>query len=197
MKGEIEVRSISASISACVARTAPRTISSVTGSHRAASFRRASGMSELCRRSAGCASNCIRSEIRKVTEFRPSGDKAVQLRNGRSLLRWQRADETRGELDPACERATAAGLLVDPDEAAHAAPAEDDGLGAGFCQRLGLQFLADPEHEAADFDAAQHIAVQHPAEAAEHRPLADAWSVREGSAHAASQVWIVRHGWAP
>src|SRR5262249_61123058 len=92
------------------------------------------------------------------------------------------------------ERAAAAGLRVDPDEAAHPAPAEDDGLGAGFCQRLGFQFLADPEHEAADFDAAQHVAVQHPAEAAEHRLLADAWSVREGSAHAVSQAWIVRHG---
>src|SRR5215471_5689568 len=87
----------------------------------------------------------------------------VHDRHPWSLLRRERADETRRELDPAGERAAAAVRLVDPDEAAHPAPAEDDGLGAGFCQRPGFQFLANPEHEAADFDAAQHVAVQHPA----------------------------------
>jgi hypothetical protein len=45
MKGDIAVRSISASISLCAARSAPRTISRVTGSQaRAGSAGRASSM---------------------------------------------------------------------------------------------------------------------------------------------------------
>jgi hypothetical protein len=64
-----------------------------------------------------------------------------------------RTEAVINQLDPACERVTSSGF--GPDEAAHA-PAEDNWLGAGLCQRLGLQLLANPEHGSADFDAAQH-----------------------------------------
>src|SRR5689334_13165713 len=58
MKAEMAVRSISASISAWAARTAPRTISSVTASQAVgAFFRVASGMAEYCRCSPAYATS--------------------------------------------------------------------------------------------------------------------------------------------
>jgi hypothetical protein len=64
-------------------------------------------------------------------------------------------------------------------------------------QGLGLLSLADAEHVAADLDAALHVAVQHPAIAAEHLLLLDAAARLQGFADHIGQVGVEGHAAAP
>jgi hypothetical protein len=69
--------------------------------------------------------------------------------------------------------------------------------GAWARKRLALQRLADAEHVAPDLHAADHVAVEHPAVAAEHLLLPDVAAPGEGAAQTFGQVRVMRHGGAP
>jgi hypothetical protein len=60
-------------------------------------------------------------------------------------------------------------------------------------ERVGFERLANSEHEPSNLDSAQHVAVEHPAIAAEHFPLGDASAPLQSRSHSIGEVWIMRH----
>src|SRR4051812_35475109 len=118
MKAEMAVRSISASISAWAARTAPRTISRVTGSHRAVLLVRASGIGRYWRRSRQDASQSPAGRCVAIRRFEASALHPGHLiqRRVRTVLQYEKGPRTHdgGEDQEVCRRHRILGRLDQP-----------------------------------------------------------------------------------